>query len=224
MMENVSLLPGLFPVFERREKTVGKRKCDKCGHTIRLAPEEGIDVRLTVDMIKLSNAEPEAIIILASNDSDFIPVVDYLSSLGRRVVHLRPKEGNRELSRHCWANMSLEDLNTKAFPVLSKRTLFKSIDIKGAGKIEKTLIERGKEFDTIEYDRLNEYEMWRIFYDNQRYIENFDSGKFEKGNTPSFSGINDALAYAKAFPDSIAKEFYLDNGRISNEHAFERLK
>jgi hypothetical protein len=115
-MKKLALIPGIFPVFEERNKSAATRTCGNCGKSVSFSHEQGIDVRLAVDVVKFSSFQPETIIMLATNDGDFIPLADYLTGLGRKVVHLRPKKGNEEISQKCWANVPLDKLDRSAFP------------------------------------------------------------------------------------------------------------
>ena len=72
--------------------------------------EKGIDTAITTDMIRLAWEDAWDVAILVSSDHDFIPVVEFLSSKGKRVinVYLPPKGIN--LARTCWASIDLKPI------------------------------------------------------------------------------------------------------------------
>jgi uncharacterized LabA/DUF88 family protein len=74
-------------------------------------------MRLAVDAVKFSSFQPEVVIVLATNDGDFIPLAEYLTDLGRKVVHLHPKNANERLSQKCWASVCIDKLDRGAFPL-----------------------------------------------------------------------------------------------------------
>jgi uncharacterized LabA/DUF88 family protein len=84
--------------------------CPHCGGRMIGTVEKGIDTAITTDMIRLAWEDAWDVAILVSSDHDFIPVVEFLSSKGKRVinVHLPPK--GIHLARTCWASVDLEPI------------------------------------------------------------------------------------------------------------------
>ena len=67
--------------------------------------EKGIDTAIVTDMISLAWEEAWDVAILVSSDRDFIPVVDFLTSKGRRVINAHFPPQGMHLARTCWASI-----------------------------------------------------------------------------------------------------------------------
>jgi len=69
--------------------------------------EKGIDTAITTDMIKLAWEEAWDVAILISSDHDFVPVVEFLATKGRRVINVHFPPRGAHLARICWASIDL---------------------------------------------------------------------------------------------------------------------
>lgn len=107
-------LPGVRVVCkERRPK--GFASCTTCHRPINVcsyedckAPlvateEKGIDTFIATDMIRLAWENAFDFAVLASQDSDLVPAVDFLTQKGRKVIHAAFPPGGADLTSACWA-------------------------------------------------------------------------------------------------------------------------
>ena len=81
--------------------------CQKCGSDIRGTEEKGVDARIATDIIKLAWVGAYDVAVLVSSDGDFVPVVEFLSTRGIKVIHAAfPPQGSM-LSQACWGNIAI---------------------------------------------------------------------------------------------------------------------
>jgi hypothetical protein len=228
MVEKHALIPGVFPIFEKREKQASIRNCGSCGEPITLNAELGIDVRLAIDVVKFSHFNQDEVILLATNDSDFIPLVEYLTSLGRKVVHLHPKNANTKLSRVCWANWPLEKIDRDALPYEDASIIIRLKNDDACAPLEAHLTERAIPFTVLDLtgSKLTDYELYRIFADNQNYHTNFleTPGGFEQYDPGNhLSDIESAIRLARKRPDLLHGPFFLHGGKVLNRTGVANL-
>jgi uncharacterized LabA/DUF88 family protein len=118
-LNTLDRFPGISVILrERQTKSapscpschVSVDTCPHCGGRMIGTVEKGIDTAITTDMIRLAWEDAWDVAILASSDRDFIPVVEFLASKGKRVlnVHLPPK--GIHLARTCWASINLKPI------------------------------------------------------------------------------------------------------------------
>ena len=81
--------------------------CPHCGEQMIGTVEKGIDTAIVTDMISLAWEGAWDVAILVTSDRDLIPVVEFLTTKGRRVInaHFPPKGAH--LARTCWASIDL---------------------------------------------------------------------------------------------------------------------
>ncbi|MCD4737881.1 MAG: NYN domain-containing protein [Anaerolineae bacterium] len=108
--------PGIS-VISKERKPKYPPKCPHCYKTIELCPhcgdkllgtiEKGIDTAIVTDMIKLAWEEAWDVALLVSSDRDFIPLVDFLTNKGRRVINVYFPPKGIHLAKKCWASIDL---------------------------------------------------------------------------------------------------------------------
>jgi uncharacterized LabA/DUF88 family protein len=81
--------------------------CPHCGTRLDRTGEKGIDTAIVTDMISLAWADAWEVAILVSSDRDFIPMVDFLTTKGLRVINAYFPPKGKHLARVCWANIDL---------------------------------------------------------------------------------------------------------------------
>lgn len=108
--------PGIHVIAKER-KPAYPPTCPSCHQTVHACPycqgkmtgtvEKGIDAAIVTDMISLAWENVWDVAILVSSDHDFMPLVDYLTTKGRKIInaHFPPK--GAELARACWASIDL---------------------------------------------------------------------------------------------------------------------
>ena len=87
-----------------------RRRVDRCPHCaaqLRLRVEKGVDTAIVTDMVALAWQDAYDIAVLASSDSDFIPVVQLLDQRGLKVVQAGFPPVGDELRRACWGQVDV---------------------------------------------------------------------------------------------------------------------
>ena len=69
---------------DERGVKITKRKCESCGN-YSIDREKAVDVRLAVDLIKAATTADSEILVLASSDEDFIPLLEYVRFIGKKL-------------------------------------------------------------------------------------------------------------------------------------------
>ncbi len=81
--------------------------CPHCGGRIIRTVEKGIDTAIVTDMISLAWADAWDIAVLVSSDRDYIPLVEFLTTKGLKVINVYFPPQGAHLARTCWANIDL---------------------------------------------------------------------------------------------------------------------
>ena len=81
--------------------------CCHCGGEMIRTVEKGIDTAIVTDMIRLAWEDALDVAILVSSDRDFIPLIEFLTSKGRRVINAHFPPQGMHLARTCWASIDL---------------------------------------------------------------------------------------------------------------------
>lgn len=81
--------------------------CPFCNKTLRRTIEKGVDAAITTDMMQQAWDNAFDVAVLISSDRDFIPMVQFLQSRGKKVVHASFIRGGVELADACWMQMDL---------------------------------------------------------------------------------------------------------------------
>jgi uncharacterized LabA/DUF88 family protein len=102
-------MPGLFFDFRERVKKEASSKCPKCGEPISRSSEQGVDVLLTVELIKHASMREHDFLALVSSDRDFIPLLSYLKDQGQRVLHVATGEAHRDMRSLTWKQIKLRE-------------------------------------------------------------------------------------------------------------------
>jgi len=64
-----------------------ERKCPDCGSSYQEIEQKGVDVSLTISMLKLASSNAYDQALLCTGDGDFAPLVKYIrESLGKRII------------------------------------------------------------------------------------------------------------------------------------------
>jgi uncharacterized LabA/DUF88 family protein len=101
--------PGLFFTFAERVKKQTTLICQQCGNQHSHTGESGVDVILTVEMIKHAAMHQHEYLTLVSSDRDFIPLLSYLKDQGERVLHVATQDPNREMRSLTWKQVGLRE-------------------------------------------------------------------------------------------------------------------
>lgn len=114
---------GIKSTFVPRRKQVAGPKCPTCHGEVEICPackgsmrgekEKGVDTLIATDMIRLAweNLYDSAVLITA--DEDLAPVVRFLATKGKRVLHGKFPPKGAVLSRDCWGQIRIPELMSR---------------------------------------------------------------------------------------------------------------
>lgn len=110
-------LPGVHVEMRPRRKVRRGPVCPSCRREVSNCPfcqadmrgseEKGVDTRITTAMISLAWIDNYDVAVLVSSDRDFVPVVEFLETKGKKVVHGAFPPSAAELTRKCWASIDI---------------------------------------------------------------------------------------------------------------------
>ena len=80
---------------------------------MRGSEEKGVDTRLTTAMISLAWVDNYDVAVLVSSDRDFVPVVEFLETKGKKVVHGAFPPAAAELTQKCWASINIPNIRER---------------------------------------------------------------------------------------------------------------
>jgi len=102
-------------VFER--KAAKPVRCPECGREINICPhctltlrrtvEKGVDAAIATDMLQQAWDNTYDSAVLMTSDKDFIPMVQFLQTRGKKIIHASFTRGGRELANACWKQIDL---------------------------------------------------------------------------------------------------------------------
>ncbi len=81
--------------------------CPHCGAMMAGTIEKGIDTSIVTDMLQLAWEDAWDVAILVSSDRDFIPLVNFLRTKGRKVINVYFPPSGSHLAKTCWASIDL---------------------------------------------------------------------------------------------------------------------
>ena len=77
---------------------------------MRGTEEKGVDTHIATAMISLAWTDNYDAAVLVFSDQDFIPIVDFLTTKGIKVVHGAFPPAAANLTTRCWASIALPDI------------------------------------------------------------------------------------------------------------------
>ena len=75
---------------------------------MRGTQEKGVDTRLATDMIRLAWEDAYDVAVLISSDADFVPVVEFLDTKNKKVIHCGFHGVGHHFAKKCWASIDIE--------------------------------------------------------------------------------------------------------------------
>lgn len=102
---------------ERRRKS--NQKCPTCrveishcskGHEIIATEEKGVDTFLVTDLLRLGLSNSYDAAVLASLDADMVPAVDYIQTMGKKVIQAGFPPLGTTLATKCWGSFDVMKL------------------------------------------------------------------------------------------------------------------
>lgn len=83
-----------------------------CGQPIAGTVEKGVDTLIVTDLIRLAVSNTYDAAVLVSADADMIPAVEFIQTLGKRIVHAAFPPAGVHLSTKCWASFDVLKMAT----------------------------------------------------------------------------------------------------------------
>lgn len=78
-----------------------------CGQPIVATTEKGVDTLLVTDLIRLSAQKSIDAAVVASADADMIPAVEFVQSLGLKVIQAGFPPYGSDLAKSCWGSFDV---------------------------------------------------------------------------------------------------------------------
>jgi uncharacterized LabA/DUF88 family protein len=88
--------------------------CPNCNTPYAPRAEKGVDAAIVTDLLSLAFQRSYDLAILVSTDADFVPGVEYLQSVGLKVINAGWSNRGHHLERACWASFDLEKVALNA--------------------------------------------------------------------------------------------------------------
>jgi len=116
----MSGLPGFKVIIKERRPAFNIRcnhchnevsVCPSCSKTISRTVEKGVDTTLVTDMIQQGIDDLYTAAVIVTEDSDFVPAVEFLGNKGKQIFHLYFKNKSIELRNACWGHFYIEDID-----------------------------------------------------------------------------------------------------------------
>jgi uncharacterized LabA/DUF88 family protein len=97
--------PGSSLLSEERGAKRSRIKCLKCGELVSTEKEKSVDVRLAVDVIKAAAVPDTEIIALASADEDFLPLLEYVRFVGKKLFLVELPNTTKKMKDLAWGTL-----------------------------------------------------------------------------------------------------------------------
>ncbi|WP_237152078.1 NYN domain-containing protein [Oryzibacter oryziterrae] len=109
VLDQYGAISGLFFNFAPRVPKQSSTTCPQCSNKFKTFSESGVDVLLSVEMIKHATMREHEYLGLISSDRDFIPLLSYLKDQGQRVIHVSTGRPDRDMRSVTWSQIDLSD-------------------------------------------------------------------------------------------------------------------
>ena len=110
--------PGVnVEVRERKRKT--SPRCPSCHKSIDTCPhsdcgkpmiateEKGVDTLLVTDLLRLGHSNSYDAAVIATLDADMVPAVEYIQSLGKKIIQAGFPPQGMTLATKCWGSFDV---------------------------------------------------------------------------------------------------------------------
>jgi uncharacterized LabA/DUF88 family protein len=84
--------------------------CPDCGEPFSMSTSKGLTTQMVVDLMALHTNNACEVPIIVSSDTELMPVVQYLTANGVKVIHAGWREAGLDLARQAWASIELDHL------------------------------------------------------------------------------------------------------------------
>ena len=84
-----------------------------CGQEIVATEEKGVDTLLVTDMLRLGLSDSYDAAVLASLDADMVPAVEYMQTMGKKIIQAGFPPQGMTLATECWGSFDVMRLLDK---------------------------------------------------------------------------------------------------------------
>lgn len=81
-----------------------------CGALISATEEKGVDTFLVTDLLRLGLSDSYDAAVLASLDADMVPAVEYMQTVGKKIIQAGFPPQGMTLATECWASFDVMTL------------------------------------------------------------------------------------------------------------------
>jgi NYN domain len=82
----------------------------ECGKPIVATVEKGVDTLIATDLIRLAVANAYDAAVLASSDADMLPAVEFVQTLGKKIIQAGFPPKGVDLATECWGSFDVMPL------------------------------------------------------------------------------------------------------------------
>lgn len=80
---------------------------DGCKKLIKGTVEKGIDTLLATDLIRLAISNTYDAAVLASSDADMVPAVEFVQTMGKKIIQAGFPPSGIDLATQCWGSFDV---------------------------------------------------------------------------------------------------------------------
>ncbi len=84
--------------------------CPECGEPFAMSTSKGLTTQIVVDLMALHTNNACDVPVIVSSDTELMPVIQYLTNHGVKVIHAGWREAGLDLARQAWASIELDHL------------------------------------------------------------------------------------------------------------------
>ena len=81
--------------------------CPHCSAKMVNTAEKGVDTLLVTDLIRLAVSNSYDAAVIASSDSDMVPAVEFVATLGKKVIQAGFPPKGVDLATQCWGSFDI---------------------------------------------------------------------------------------------------------------------
>jgi uncharacterized LabA/DUF88 family protein len=81
--------------------------CPHCSKPLKRTVEKGVDAAMATDMLQLAWDDTYDAAVMLTSDKDFIPMVLFLQTQNKKIIHASFTPLGRELANACWKRIDL---------------------------------------------------------------------------------------------------------------------
>jgi uncharacterized LabA/DUF88 family protein len=78
-----------------------------CGKPIVATVEKGIDTLLVTDLVRMVIGNAFDVAVIASSDADMVPAVEFIQTLGKKVIQAGFPPNGVDLATRCWGSFDI---------------------------------------------------------------------------------------------------------------------